>query len=310
MTALVAGFAIALALLLAWYGARRGALAMLLGWIPLVAAVLVLFVALRAAWTWPRHFTALALAGCVVAVAAYLAAVIIIRARRRRAHTHPAVRKPPARGVLCLDHAAGALLGILYAAFLCFALAITGSLLSFSVAVPPGQPARPGPAWQTSLRSACRNMADIANFGILDRLPGIGSSVEELRSLITILNAPSDQLQRAGRSLGLDSLVDIPEVRAAVLDDAYLALLDRVRAGDLTALPELAKNSNTVRLLECPGLRKLIKTLRPSTIARQLRDQPPAARPSDSSAPSDSSDRTFPPITPPPLDPAPATEAW
>ncbi len=82
-----------------------------------------------------------------------------------------------------------------------------------------------------------------------------------MRALIIILNAPRERLVRLAHAHGIAGLADLPEVRDALADEAYLGLLDRLASGDLGAIQPIARHEATRRLLACPEVRKLTRRL-------------------------------------------------
>jgi len=308
---LTALFAALIALGMAWRGYRRGALATLLGWLPTAAAVFILALTMRAAWSDLEHFTAVCLRGGAAAAAVYLAGIFLLRSRRplpchssscsfssssSSSSSLPAMKGDPhvstpkrvwawspvdrsgdaSRGHRELRRAnriAGAILGVFCAAILCLGLALLASAVTFScsVAAEP-QAARPAPPpkWVSTVLRACGDLADIANFGVLSYVPAVCTYGQEVRALIHLLNAPREKLERLAQQHGLIKLVETPEVRNALVDDPYLALIARLGKGDLTVIPQLAQSPITRQVLACPKIRELARGLTPSRLLEEL----------------------------------------
>jgi hypothetical protein len=283
----VAAFAILFAVALAWRGYRRGALATVVGWLPVAAAAAVAALAARLAWAEPARLAEVCLAGGAAALGVLVGGTAMVRAARRRARRGwsggPALR----RG----DRLAGAALGLCLAAALWLGLACLASTVSFAVTVgvdpAPGEARQAPPPWAMTLRRTCCAMADVAHFGLLRHLPRIGAYGREVRALVRILNAPREELDRLARKHDLTRLAAVPEVQEALLDEDYVALTDRVGQGDLSAIPLLAESSITRRLFTSLQVRRFTRRLTPSKLAEGLHAADPAglASRTDAAAP-------------------------
>ena len=286
MVPLAVTLALLFAAWMAWRGYRRGAARTALGWLPFVAAGVVLVLGLWLAWVAITYFVLLATVALLAAVATLAVCFWMIRSARRRAAPRPGDSSPPGRfrsSMRTLNRLLGAALGLLAASLLSLSVALLGSTvpLAYSLAaLRDGTPEAPAavPAWADGLGRACAAVADLASFGILDHVPRLGAYTRELRALVVILSAPPDKLKRLADKHGLTGLADLPEVRAALSDEAYLDLVVRVGQGRLTALRPLAEHPTTRALLASPRLRRLTATLTPSELARDLAPAPaPAA---------------------------------
>ena len=300
MRILVALFAALIALGMAWRGYRRGALATLVGWLPLAGAVLVLVVAVRAAWSDLEHFADTCQNGAVAALAVYLGGSFLLRRWRpqsssssssfsssnlqasrvphreeqeSRTRTRTRTRTIGKDGLARLNRLAGAALGVVCAAVLCLGLACLGGAAAFScsAAVEP-EAARPvrSARWASTLRDACNGLADAANFGVVSRIPLLRTYGSEVRALVRLLNAPDEKLRRLAVRRGLPALAELPEVKEALADEPYLALIVRLGEGDVTVIPRLAHSPITRKVLTCPRIREAAKGLTPSALLSDL----------------------------------------
>lgn len=279
MSAVIVILATVLGVWAAWRGFRRGAFGTFLGWLPTLAAVLVLLSAIRVAWSQPAYFDSVCVAGGIVAAALFIAGTLIVRRRLRLLKEQrlagPAVKSRTIRRLA--DQLAGSVLGVIHAALICLGIACIGSALSFAVSLPAepaarGEQAGQSPGWAGALRRACGQAADIANFGILQHVPGIRESSRELRALITVLNAPQDKLRRVADKRGVTRLRDIPVIRKALKNEDYMGLVADIGKGNLSGLPRLAKSPITRELFECPEIRELAASLKPSQLVADLED--------------------------------------
>lgn len=280
MTALTVSLAALFALWMGWRGYRRGALATLVGRLPALAAVLVLAFMVRRGWAEPTHFTTLCLLGAVAAASLYAGGALAVRARRR-ARTASG-RVAPRHGLVgrC-NQAAGAVLGAVYAAGFVLILACAASMVPFALSVAdearPQAAHGPPPEWLGPLRQACCTIAALSDHSVLRHIPKLREYTREVRALILILNASREQLRHIAQKRGLIRLADLPEIGAALADEDYIDLTFRLRDGDLSALPSLVESPITHKLLTCPEIRKLAKTLTPSDLAKDLEEAPATA---------------------------------
>jgi hypothetical protein len=261
----------------AWRGFRRGAFSTFLGWLPTLGAVIVLLSAMRAAWSQPEYFGSICALGGIAATALFVAGTLIVRRRlhslKEQRLAAPAAKSRDIRRLA--DQVAGSALGVIHAALICLGIACLGSALSFTVSLRSEAAGREEEAdqshrWAGTFRRACGQVADIANFGVLQHVPGIRKSSRELRALIIILNAPQDKLRRVADKRGLMELRDIPVVRKALDDEEYTDLIADIGKGNLAGLPRLAKSPITRELLECPEIQALAADLKPSQLVADL----------------------------------------
>jgi len=277
VTGVVAFAAAVFTLWMAWRGYRRGAARALLGWLPAFAAVVVLLVAARVAFQWPTHLALVSVAGVVAGIGMFVAVALVVRSKARaidaRRSAAPAdTRRSPWRGA---DRVLGAVLGVVNAAALCLGVACVVSLALFAVsfaADPPPAADRPEPRpeWVGALGQTCSDLAHLADVGVLRHVPGLRTYGREVKALVTVLNAPRDQLDRLAEERSFADLVAVPAVQKALTDDEYLALVNEARDGNLSGLSRLARDPITTGLFECPEFRAVIKGLKPSLLAADL----------------------------------------
>jgi hypothetical protein len=169
------------------------------------------------------------------------------------------------------------------AAVVCLGLALLGSMLSFTLPAAPSSsppplgentPAGKETDWGEYVRRGCGQLADIANFGVLSRVPGLCEESREIIALMKLLNTPQEKLQVLAEKNGLLGLADVPEVREALTDEEYMYLIQRFEGGDMSSLVKLAKNPITERLLASPRIRELAPNLRPSKLVEELEGLP------------------------------------
>ncbi|HUT33016.1 MAG TPA: hypothetical protein VNE39_06025 [Planctomycetota bacterium] len=278
MTVLAVTLAVVFAAWMAWRGCRHGATGTVLGWLPFLAAGVVLVVGLWLAWLAITCFVLLATVALVAAVATLVLCFWVTRSARRAAPPHRDERHESGRfrsSLRALDRFGGALLGLVAASVLCLAAATIGSAVPLAYSLGTAQPCDSDrsaalPAWVEGLSRACCAVADVATVGVLDHIPRLGAYAREVRALVVILNAPAHKLKLLAEKRGLTTLTDLPEVQAALADDAYLDLMVRVGSGDLSALRPLAEHPTTRGLLRCPEVRQFTSTLTPSVLARDL----------------------------------------
>ncbi len=174
---------------MAWRGYRRGAAGTLLGWLPFLAAGVVLVLGLWLAWVAIAYFVLLATVALIAAVATLVLCFWVIRSARRRAALHPQDSPPSGRfrsSLRTLNSLLGAALGLLAASILSLSLALLGSTVPFAyslAALRDGAPEAPAatPAWAARLGRACAAAADVATLGLLDHVPRLGAYTRELR---------------------------------------------------------------------------------------------------------------------------------
>lgn len=267
MTVVLTVLAAALGAWMAWRGWRRGVIATVIGWLSAMVLMGGVLAALRLACLAPAHFMLIAVTGCVAA--AVLSAATALAIHRRRARV-----RHRARPVGALNRAIGALVGVVYAAMLCLGLACVGSAASFAIAVDdPTVQRRPTASdqdWAALLRKASRQLADVANIGVLRHVPGIAEYSREAHAMVTILNTPRERLARLAEERGFTSLLEVPEVRAAIDDHEYMKMVARAGRGNLSDISKLARSETTKALFRCKEIRELARTVRPSDLVKDL----------------------------------------
>jgi hypothetical protein len=280
---LVAGV---LGALMAWRGYRRGAGAVLLGWLPVLCGMAVFGAAMRIAWNVPDHVAAIGLLAVLGALLAYAAIRKAVRPLRLKLHHRDeAAWRPSWRSLP--DRLAGAALGLVHSSALCLSGALLVSLGSFVVAARCPAASRPqaeahdtgraGKRTESALlawfRKSSHDVAEVATRSTLGHIPHVAGCAGEVKALIAILNASPQDHDRLVCELDLERLVNLPPVKRAAADDDYLDLIDRLRIGHVTALYRLARHRRTEELMACPEVRDLARRLKPSALARLL--EPP-----------------------------------
>ena len=79
MSAVVVTLVASLGVWAAWRGFRRGAFSTFLGWLPTLGGVLILLIAIRAAWSQPEHFGSVCALGGIAAAALFIAGTLAVR---------------------------------------------------------------------------------------------------------------------------------------------------------------------------------------------------------------------------------------
>ena len=274
MSGVVVTFVAILGVWAVWRGFRRGALSTFLGWLPTLGAVLILVSAIRAAWSHPAYFDFVCVSGGIAALGLFIAGTLAVRRRLRvLKERRLAASAEESRSIRrTADRFGGAALGIIHAALICLGIACIGSALSFTVSLggERGERAGQSPSWAAAFRRACGQAADIANFGVLQYIPGIRESSREFRALIVVLNAPKEKLRLVADKHGIARLRHIPVIRKAASDDEYMALITDIAEGNRAGLRRLAKSPITRELLDCPEVRELASKLKPSQLAADI----------------------------------------
>jgi len=278
---LVAGILVVLATVcLALRGYRRGAAAVLRGWLPRFSALAGLYLTAWLAWWATGSPAVTCLVGGAAAILVFGVAALALRPSRRRAgeQLQPG-DDAPAPGVQpsFLNRLAGCALGVLHAEICCLGLACLGSTVVFGVSVSrvrePGiDSAAPPPEWVEGLGDACRAVADISDVGLLRRLPLLKEYGSEILPLIVILSAPREKLARVAEKRNLMRFLDTPAVQAALLDAEYCSLLKQARRGELSALRSLLGSPVTRKLVSCPEIREFAKTVTPSELLEDMEE--------------------------------------
>lgn len=271
---------------MAWRGCRRGALVTVAGCVP---PLLALGVLVLAAWRAPERLAVAFVIGGVAAAMVFVLGLLAMRAWRRRLEVRavpPSHEPGPRRWLRRCDAVAGAALGLMCSAIACLGLACLGSTLPFAYSVRTqsstvqDEPDDP-PRWVAALGESCRTLAGLSDVAVLRHVPRLRDYGHEVRALVTILNAPPDQLKRLAEIHGITRLKDLPAVRAAVADDDYIDLFQRLRDGNLAVLSEITASPFTRELVESPEIRDLARNLTPSGLARDL-SPPESDRDADS----------------------------
>ncbi len=273
MTALAAVLTVALAGLLVWRGARRGAH----GLAPALGGLAVMLLFFRLAWALPDGFAVLAAAGLLAGAGATVGFKVALRRLERRARGSDESRSW--HWARRADRAAGAALGLVIAALALLVAASAGTTVAFAVGANGGR----SRAWVRALGKSCEALADISHFGLLAHIPRMGTYSREVRALIKILNAPPEKLKVLAEESGIAELADVPEIQQAVLDDECMALIERLGHGDVAALAKLVKSEATRRVVRCERVRRFVRGLTPSRLAAKL-DKLPSIAPSDTLA--------------------------
>lgn len=263
------------AMFMTWRGYRRGALAMVAGCVPSFLTLLTLIFIL---WREPEQLSTTLTTAGVAGAAVFIGATLALRTlRSRQSHrTGPdATGRESRRWSWWCNHITGAGLGLLWSATFCIGLACLGSMLPFihslraQVHIEEDQPEET-PLWITSLGEACRSVADASESAVLEHIPRLREYGAEVRSVITILNAPPDDLKRVAKEHGILELETVPAVQTALEDKEYAALFLQLKDGDVSVVPELLDSAITHDLISCPEIRELTETLTPSVLADDL----------------------------------------
>lgn len=278
--------AVAVTAWMVWRGQRRGGVSTLARMLPLLAAIAAVAVFAHLDWLMAGG----PVAGALLMVAAAFGVGLTVRAV-----VAPLRAKRLAGWAGRLDRIVGASFGLLLASLACLALAELGSVIVFRVTVADG-PKRQSPSaagtaageleldWVGSLRDVSSAMADFSTTGLLRHVPRLDEYGHEVRALVTLLNSPREDLARVARKRGMLVLVESPAVLNALGDPDYLALLERIRGGDLRALYELAESPLTRELMACPRVRAFASQLKPSDLLADM-ESPDVASSRPSSGP-------------------------
>lgn len=257
-----------------WRGYRRGAMATVAGWIP---ALLTLGVLVLTCWRRPGSVPLMA--GGVAAATVFLVGVLSLRACRRwwdRRGKSASFERTSRRWLRKCDRTVGAGLGLLCSAVACLGLACLGSLLPFAYSVSAQDDDQPDdaneqpPAWVAALSDTCRTLAEFSDTVVLHHVTPLREYGQEMRALVTILNAPRADLELAARINGLTNLLDVPSVKAALDDKHYAELFLSLKEGNIGAVAELIDSPITRELIESPEIRELTSTLTPTSLADDL----------------------------------------
>jgi len=287
MTTAAVGIALLVAAWMTWRGYRRGATGTLAAWLPFIALGAVLTIGFWAAFLAIDHLAFICVASLLAGVAALALCHRLVRRGLSPAHGS-SQRGGPCALLSALNRFSGAFLGLFAAAFILVALSLLGSAVSLActlgsrhadgAAVPP-------PRWVESLGRACCTVADFATFGVLDSVPKLGDYAREVAALVKLLSAPRAKLEWLARKRGFVRLAELPEVQAALLDDAYTRLVARAGRGNAFAIQRLARHPTTRRLLACAQVRRLAANLSPSELVRELAAAPSPHQPPSAATP-------------------------
>jgi hypothetical protein len=261
----VASLVSAAAVLAARWGYRRGAAALLRGWSASLAALVAGCVAGQLAWAAAATVSVAIVTG--VAVMLLCGAAMTWRLRARLANAdHRA-------GPAWCNRIAGAGLALLYANICCMALAFVSGTVVFSESVwtdddAPDQPV--AAAWVGVLSDASWALSQVSDMGLLGQIPRVDEYHREMRALVALLNASPASMQRLVEQRHLMRFYDLPAVRAALDDHAYLELIERARRGEVRAVIALVDSPHTRAIIQCPQIREFAATVTPSQLLAEL----------------------------------------
>lgn len=270
-TLLLAG---AFAVFMTWRGYRRGALATVASWLPSLATLLVLITLF---WREPEHLSRRLAVSAIAAAAVFVLATLAVRVVRARFQNDDADQKPEGsrRWHWWCNHVAGAGLGLLWSATICLGVACVISILPFALSVQASADQQADqeetPLWVRSLSETARSLADVSERAVLGHVPKLREYGHEVRALVTILNAPPDELKLLARRHGISDLEELPVVQRALKDQQYAEQFLQLKEGDVGVVSTLIDSSITRDLISCPEIRELTKTLTPSELADDLK---------------------------------------
>lgn len=119
--------------------------------------------------------------------------------------------------------------------------------------------------------SSAAQLARTLNNAAIRWIPGIGAGSDAMTNLMDIATAGEQARRRAVEQLGLDHLLELPEMQA-VLDDAMTkAEIDKAAAGSVTALLRLQKDPRVLRLLETKDVTEVLNGQSLKEIAETVR---------------------------------------
>lgn len=264
------------AIFMTWRGYRRGALATVAGWLPSLATLLVLILVLCRE---PERLSRTLLTAVLAATAVFFVVTLMVRTVRVRLRSGEEPISEDAGSRCCswwCNHLVGAGLGLLWSATICLGVTCLVSLLPFAhsllaqASADPEAPEKETPLWVTSLSQTARTLAAASERAVLGHVPLLREYGQEVRAVVTILNAPPQDLKRVARLHGITQLEDLPVVQTALDDKHYAELFLKLKEGDVRVVSELIDSSITRDLISCPEIRELTRTLTPSTLASDL----------------------------------------
>ena len=271
-TLLLAG---AFASFMTWRGYRRGALDTVASWLPSLATLLVL-VALF--WREPEHLSQRLAVSAIVAAAVFVLATLAVRTVRARFQREDHPDEEPVRTRRWhwwCNHIAGAGLGLLWSATICLGVACVISILPFALSVRASADQQADreetPLWVRSLSETARSLADVSERAVLGHVPRLREYGHEVRAVVTILNAPPEDLKLLAKRHGISDLEELPVVQRALKDQNYAEKFLQLKEGDVGVVSTLIDSSITRDLISCPEIRELTKTLTPSALADDLK---------------------------------------
>jgi len=258
---------------LAWRGYRRGAKAVLRGWLARFSGLALMCLAGWLIWRSGGSLVTTCLAGVAAGALGFVSAVFILKIHRSRQVNEETHEAQPA----LLDHVAGGALGVIYAEACCLGLACLAGVFVFGMSAsrpvidgPAVERADCAPEWVKGLGKVCRTVADISDYGMLSRLPLLKEYGSEIVPLVTILTAPREKLALIAEKRNLMRFADTPAVKAALDDVEYCSLLSRARQGELSVMRPLLDSPITRELISCPELREFAATVTPSDLVKDM----------------------------------------
>ncbi len=293
VTAVTIVIVLALAAFMACRGYRRGAVSIILGWLPVLLIVAALY---AAAWFWvkdPDSYMAAAMLAVAGAIFLFMVGRGIYRLVRRfvprtketaenadEAGEAEAGREstPAQRWPAVVNGIAGGAMGLFFCLVLCLVFSALLSTIVFGMNMDrqkkindgedPGPPSR----WVPALSEASDALAAISDKGGLGHIPSVKEYTHEIRATITVLNAPRDVLVKLAERRNLDRFRKIPEVQEALNDYRCRELIEQLGTGDMRALDALRRNPKMKRMLECREVKELTDSLKPSDLAREIEE--------------------------------------
>lgn len=279
MTVVTVALVIILGAWMSLRGYRRGAWAIVVGWMPVMLLITTACLAVFYRWTESGSFKAKLATIVAAALLLFTVGLGLFRSLRKRRD-----RDGPSEPVAetWLTHAnrlVGAFLGLICCMYSCLALSLVSGSVVFRVTMSreqektlTGTEPEPPPKWVDGLKAVSNTLAGVSDAGLLRHIPRAREYSREIRALVTILNSPADKLRGVGEKRNLRSYAQIPEVKTALLDEEYKALVLRVQAGDLMALDSVARSPITKALLDCPEIRELARSMKPSDLVKDMEE--------------------------------------
>jgi len=266
----------------AWMGLRgyhRGAWAIVVGWMPVMLLITTACLAVFYRWTESGSFKAKLSTIAAAALLLFIVGSGLFRSLRKRRDRGQQSEPVAETWLSRTNRLVGAFLGLICCMYSCLALSLVSGSVVFRVTMNreqektlTGAEPDPPPKWVDSLKTVSNTLAGVGDAGLLRHIPRAREYSREIRALVTILNSPGEKLRGVGEKRDLRSYAEIPEVKAALLDKEYKALVLRVQAGDLMALDSIARSPLTKALLDCPEIRELTRSLKPSDLVRDMEE--------------------------------------